>query len=116
MIQMVTLGTSWEKCCTHEDSMRLLRSLLRFALRQIYQSQGRFTIALCLLANTFIHAKYNITCKRDDTAALVVGGIRNLDLGEDGIPGGDDDLADIVATAEIFGCPQSPDSSVQQFF
>lgn len=43
---------------------------------------------------------------------MVVGGIRDLYLGEDGIPGGDDDFANIVATAEIFGCPQAPDSSV----
>ena len=54
------------------------------------------------------------TYSSDDTAALVLGGIRNYDVGADGEPNTDDDNADVRATAEIFGCPQAPETSVGQ--
>ena len=47
---------------------------------------------------------------RTDTAAIVVGGIRDLVI--DGGLGSGTGSAEVLKTAEIFGCPQSRDRSV----
>ncbi len=55
---------------------------------------------------------------RSDTAAILIGGVTNIELGDDGLPGGLDGNGEVLATVEIFGCPQNPTGTVspQHFY
>lgn len=46
---------------------------------------------------------------------MIIGGLRSIDFGGDGQPGGGDDNPEALASVEIFGCPQNPFGTVRKW-